>query len=71
MFNVITSIDAERVGKSFSSNKHIRKLTFTGSTRVGKLLMGQCAHKLKRASMELVRLFMCVLRLFMTLSLTH
>ncbi len=41
------------IGKELTSNPTVRKLTFTGSTAVGKLLMTQCAGTMKRMSMEL------------------
>ncbi len=43
----------EQIGKELTSNPTVRKLTFTGSTAVGKLLMSQCAGTMKRMSMEL------------------
>lgn len=52
IFNVITG-DAQKIGKEFCKNKTIRKISFTGSTRVGKLLNQQCADDLKRVSLEL------------------
>ncbi len=41
------------IGEEMTSNPIVRKLTFTGSTEVGKLLMEQCAGTVKRTSMEL------------------
>ena len=41
------------IGGELTSNPTVRKLTFTGSTAVGKLLMAQCAGTMKRMSMEL------------------
>lgn len=52
VFNVING-DAQKIGEEFCENKIIRKLTFTGSTKVGKLLNKQCADDLKRVSLEL------------------
>jgi succinate-semialdehyde dehydrogenase / glutarate-semialdehyde dehydrogenase len=52
VFNVITG-DAQKIGEEFCKNKTIRKISFTGSTRVGKLLNQQCADDLKRVSLEL------------------
>ncbi len=43
----------EEIGKELTSSPTVRKLTFTGSTAVGKLLMTQCAGTMKRMSMEL------------------
>jgi succinate-semialdehyde dehydrogenase/glutarate-semialdehyde dehydrogenase len=44
---------AEVVGGELTANPIVRKLSFTGSTKVGKLLMKQCADTVKRTSMEL------------------
>lgn len=52
VFNVVTG-DAVAIGGEFTSNKQVRKLSFTGSTRVGKLLMKQCADTVKKVSLEL------------------
>ena len=52
VFQVLTG-EASVIGPILSSHELIRKLTFTGSTRVGKLLMAQCASTVKRTSMEL------------------
>lgn len=53
IFNVVPSTDAAGVGSEFCSNPKIRKLSFTGSTRIGSLLMRQAAGDLKRLSLEL------------------
>jgi succinate-semialdehyde dehydrogenase/glutarate-semialdehyde dehydrogenase len=45
--------DAKPIGGEFTSNPIVRKLTFTGSTPVGKLLMSQCAGTVKKMSLEL------------------
>eukprot|EP00730_Choanoeca_flexa_P008337 TRINITY_DN12477_c0_g1_i4.p1 TRINITY_DN12477_c0_g1~~TRINITY_DN12477_c0_g1_i4.p1 ORF type:complete len:499 (+),score=113.00 TRINITY_DN12477_c0_g1_i4:138-1634(+) len=45
--------EVKDVGKKLSTDKRIRKLTFTGSTRVGKLLMEQAASNVKKLSLEL------------------
>ncbi len=52
VFNVITG-DAEKIGVEFTNNPLVRKLSFTGSTAVGKLLMSQSASTLKKLSLEL------------------
>ncbi|MBF9002262.1 NAD-dependent succinate-semialdehyde dehydrogenase [Vibrio nitrifigilis] len=52
IFNVLTG-DAELIGGVFTSHDAIRKITFTGSTRVGRLLMEQSASSIKRLSLEL------------------
>lgn len=52
IFNVITG-NPVIVGGELTSNPMIRKLSFTGSTETGKLLMKQCADTVKKVSMEL------------------
>lgn len=52
VFNLVTG-DAPAIGREMSDNPVVRKLTFTGSTAVGKLLMKQCAGTVKKVSMEL------------------
>jgi succinate-semialdehyde dehydrogenase / glutarate-semialdehyde dehydrogenase len=50
--SVVTGLPQE-IGGEFTSNASVRKLSFTGSTRVGQLLMQQCAGAMKRVSFEL------------------
>ena len=52
VFNVITG-PAVEIGGELTSNPKIRKLSFTGSTETGKLLMAQCAGTVKKISLEL------------------
>jgi len=52
VINIITGRTAE-IGEELTSNPTVRKLTFTGSTAVGKKLMAACASTVKRTSMEL------------------
>jgi succinate-semialdehyde dehydrogenase/glutarate-semialdehyde dehydrogenase len=52
VFNVITGSPA-KIGAQLTSNPIVRKLSFTGSTEVGKLLMTQCAGTVKKLSLEL------------------
>ena len=52
VFSVLTGMPAG-VGGEMTSNPAVRKLSFTGSTRIGKLLMSQCADTMKRLSLEL------------------
>ena len=52
VFNVITG-SAAAIGGEMTSNPIVRKLTFTGSTEVGKKLMAQCAGTVKKLSLEL------------------
>ncbi|RCE20433.1 MULTISPECIES: NAD-dependent succinate-semialdehyde dehydrogenase [Aeromonas] len=53
VINIVTSHQASAVGNELCSNPVVRKLSFTGSTRIGKLLMRQCADTMKRLSLEL------------------
>jgi succinate-semialdehyde dehydrogenase / glutarate-semialdehyde dehydrogenase len=55
VFSVVTGAadDARVIGAELTSNRTVRKLGFTGSTEVGKLLMAQCAPQLKKISLEL------------------
>lgn len=55
VFNVITSSAAHAplIGRVLTSHPTVRKLSFTGSTEVGRLLMAQCAPTLKKVSLEL------------------
>ena len=52
VFNVITG-PASEIGGELTSNPDVHKLSFTGSTEVGKLLMAQCAATVKKVSLEL------------------
>jgi succinate-semialdehyde dehydrogenase/glutarate-semialdehyde dehydrogenase len=52
VFNVITG-PATDIGAELTSNPLVRKLSFTGSTATGKLLMAQCAGTVKKLSLEL------------------
>jgi len=52
VINLVTGRTTE-IGKELTSNPTVRKLTFTGSTPVGKQLMAECAATVKRTSMEL------------------
>ena len=53
VINLVTALDPEPIGAEFVSNPNVRKLTFTGSTAVGKMLAGQAAANMKRVSCEL------------------
>ncbi|MDP2523523.1 NAD-dependent succinate-semialdehyde dehydrogenase [Neptunomonas phycophila] len=53
LFNVVTTSSSREVGGELTSNPIVKKLTFTGSTPVGKVLVKQCADTMKRTSMEL------------------
>jgi succinate-semialdehyde dehydrogenase / glutarate-semialdehyde dehydrogenase len=53
LFNVITGTDAPAIGDELTASDVVRKLTFTGSTPVGKHLLAQSANTVKKVSMEL------------------
>ena len=55
VFQIVTGAgeDAPLIGGEMTSNPTVRKLGFTGSTEVGKLLMAQCAQQVKKVSLEL------------------
>jgi succinate-semialdehyde dehydrogenase/glutarate-semialdehyde dehydrogenase len=52
VMNIVTG-SAGAIGSEMTSNPIVRKLTFTGSTEIGKMLMAQCAATVKKVSMEL------------------
>lgn len=52
VFNVVTG-KASAIGGEMTSNPIVRKVTFTGSTEIGKILMQQCATTVKKTAMEL------------------
>ena len=52
VFNVVTGASSA-IGGEMTSNPTVRKLSFTGSTEIGKLLMEQCAGTVKKLSLEL------------------
>src|SRR5678815_3340379 len=52
VLNVITG-SAREIGGELTSNPAVRKISFTGSTEIGKLLMAQCATTVKKMSLEL------------------
>ncbi|ABV94620.1 NADP(+) dependentsuccinate-semialdehyde dehydrogenase [Dinoroseobacter shibae DFL 12 = DSM 16493] len=53
LFAVLPSSDSSAIGKEFCENHTVRKLTFTGSTQVGRILLAQAADQVKKCSMEL------------------
>ncbi|GAD55037.1 NAD-dependent succinate-semialdehyde dehydrogenase [Limimaricola cinnabarinus] len=53
VFSVVTSTSSSEVGKEFCENPKVRKLTFTGSTEVGRTLLRQAADQVMKCSMEL------------------
>src|SRR3954447_14277916 len=52
VLNIVTG-DAATIGKELCANPKVRKLSFTGSTEVGRILMRQCADTVKKLSLEL------------------
>jgi succinate-semialdehyde dehydrogenase / glutarate-semialdehyde dehydrogenase len=53
VFSVVPSTSSSAVGREFCDNPTVRKLTFTGSTEVGRILMRQAADQVMKTSMEL------------------
>ncbi len=53
VFNVVTSATGSAIGTAMTANPTVRKLSFTGSTEVGKILTKACADTMKKVSMEL------------------
>jgi len=51
--NLVTASDPEPVGDELLGNPVVRKISFTGSTEVGKMIASRAAHQMKRVSMEL------------------
>lgn len=53
LFKIVCTSDPAAVGKQFCAHPMVRKISFTGSTAVGKVLLAQAAQGVKRVSMEL------------------
>ncbi len=53
LFSVVPSTRSRAIGEEFCSNPVIRKITFTGSTEVGRILMRQAGDQIKKVAMEL------------------
>jgi succinate-semialdehyde dehydrogenase / glutarate-semialdehyde dehydrogenase len=53
VLNIVTTLNAPAVGKVFCDDPRVRKLSFTGSTAVGKMLYRQCADTVKKLTLEL------------------
>ena len=53
VLNVVTGKDSAGIGKALCDDGRVRKLSFTGSTPVGKILYAQCAGTMKKLSLEL------------------
>src|SRR5690606_16704074 len=53
VFNVVTGKDSKGMGTELATNEKVRKISFTGSTEVGRSLMAQASETIKRVSFEL------------------
>lgn len=53
VFNVVVGEDGPAIGEELCGNEKVRKISFTGSTEVGRILMRQCADQIKKISLEL------------------
>ncbi|HVK90711.1 MAG TPA: NAD-dependent succinate-semialdehyde dehydrogenase [Mycoplana sp.] len=53
VFNIVTGLDASAIGLEMCTNRSVRKLSFTGSTEVGRILLRQSADTVKKLSLEL------------------
>ncbi|CDN57639.1 Succinate-semialdehyde dehydrogenase (plasmid) [Neorhizobium galegae bv. officinalis bv. officinalis str. HAMBI 1141] len=53
VFNVIVGENGPAIGKELCGNEKVRKISFTGSTEVGRILMRQCSDQIKKVSLEL------------------
>lgn len=53
VMNIVTGMDAPTMGNTLCADERVRKITFTGSTEVGRILMRQSAETVKKVSLEL------------------
>ena len=53
VLNLILASEGDSVGRELCSNPKVRKISFTGSTEVGRILMRQCSDQIKKVSLEL------------------
>ncbi|ENN84401.1 succinate-semialdehyde dehydrogenase protein [Rhizobium freirei PRF 81] len=53
VLNIIVGLDGPAIGRELCGNPKVRKISFTGSTEVGRILMRQCADQIKKVSLEL------------------
>jgi len=53
VFNVVTGLDPAPIGAALTDDPRVRKITFTGSTEIGRLLLAQAAGNIQKCSMEL------------------
>ena len=53
VLNILTSADPQAIGEELTTHPKVKKISFTGSTRVGKILLKQSADSVKKVSLEL------------------
>jgi len=53
VFNLILASEGDAIGRELCGNPKVRKISFTGSTEVGRILMRQCSDQIKKVSLEL------------------
>ncbi len=53
VLNLVYASEGDAVGRELCSNPKVRKISFTGSTEVGRILMRQCSDQIKKVSLEL------------------
>ncbi|MDQ0318125.1 succinate-semialdehyde dehydrogenase/glutarate-semialdehyde dehydrogenase [Pararhizobium capsulatum DSM 1112] len=53
VFNLVLASEGDAIGRELCSNPKVRKISFTGSTEVGRILMRQCSDQIKKVSLEL------------------
>ena len=53
VFNIVTGKDAAAIGAVLTTHPHVKKISFTGSTEIGKVLLKQASSTVKKSSMEL------------------
>ena len=53
VINIVTTKDAAAIGESLTSNSKVKKISFTGSTPVGKIVLKQSADQIKKVTLEL------------------
>ena len=53
VINIVTTKDAASIGQSLTSNSKVKKISFTGSTPVGKIVLKQSADQIKKVTLEL------------------
>lgn len=53
VFNLVLASEGDAIGRELCTNSRVRKISFTGSTEVGRVLMRQCSDQIKKVSLEL------------------